>query len=143
MNIDGHCLCEKVRYRAEIDPAQVFLCHCSDCQIQSGSAFRSVVRVSPGGFELTSGALKIYTKRAESGAERDLAFCPDCGTPIYGGPAGGGDGFLSLRLGTVRQRRTLAPRAQVWFRSAQPWLESLQALPVFERQPGMPPSDDS
>jgi len=40
MKIDGGCLCGHITYEAEIDPAQVSICHCTDCQTLSGSAFR-------------------------------------------------------------------------------------------------------
>jgi hypothetical protein len=32
MKIDGSCHCGYVRYQAEVDPAQVEICHCTDCQ---------------------------------------------------------------------------------------------------------------
>src|SRR5690606_36972007 len=86
MKIDGACHCGRVRYEAEIDPAKVVVCHCTDCQTLSGSAFRTVVPAREGTFRLLSGALKIYVKTAESGNRREQAFCPECGTPIHAGP---------------------------------------------------------
>ena len=135
MEIDGGCLCGAVRFEAEVDPQQVFICHCSDCQTHSGSSFRTLVVVRADSLQV-KGQLKIYQKRAESGAIRCLAFCPECGTPIYGGPAEGEDGLLSLRLGAVRQRDALRPVAQLWCRSSQAWLSGLPDLPRVETQPG-------
>ena len=43
MKIDGSCHCGRIRYEAEVDPAKVVICHCTDCQTLSGSAFRTVV----------------------------------------------------------------------------------------------------
>jgi hypothetical protein len=43
MKIDGACHCGCVRYEAEVNLEQVAICHCTDCQIISGSAFRTVV----------------------------------------------------------------------------------------------------
>lgn len=135
MKVDGRCLCGAVCFEAEVDPGQVFICHCTDCQTQSGSSFRTVVRADPDAFAVTSGDLKVYEKRAESGNIRCLAFCPECGTPVYGGPKSGEPGFLSLRVGAITQRAELRPVAQVWCRSAQPWLDTLQDLPRIETQP--------
>ena len=136
MQISGHCLCGSVCFDARVDPNQVFVCHCTDCQIQSGGTFRTIVRAEPGTFSLTAGELKLYLKTAESGNARSLAFCPECGTPIYGGPSPGEDGFMSLRVGTIEQRAELVPKAQVWCRSSQPWLDRLSALPRIETQGG-------
>ena len=43
--IAGGCLCGKVRYSASGDPAFVGVCHCTDCQKFTGSAFAIVVGV--------------------------------------------------------------------------------------------------
>jgi hypothetical protein len=42
MKIDGRCHCGYITYQAEIDPEKVMICHCTDCQTLSGSAFRTV-----------------------------------------------------------------------------------------------------
>jgi hypothetical protein len=41
MKIDGACHCGSITYAAEIDPQTVAICHCTDCQTLSGSAFGS------------------------------------------------------------------------------------------------------
>ena len=86
MKIDGGCHCGRVTYEAEIDPDKTAICHCTDCQTLSGSAFRTVVFTRVGTFKLRSGELKIYVKTGESGSKRPQAFCPECGTPIYSTP---------------------------------------------------------
>jgi len=136
MKVHGSCLCERVRFRAEIDPARVFICHCTDCQTHSGTAFRTTAMIEPDQFELESGEIKLFEKTADSGRSRTLAFCPNCGTSLYGGPGEGSAGYLSLRLGPLAERDELVPVAQVWCRSAQPWLGVLSELPRFEQQPG-------
>lgn len=142
MKVDGECLCGAVAFEAEIEPGQVFLCHCLDCQVQSGTAFRTVARARPDSLRVTKGAVRVYEKVAESGSARALAFCPECGTSIYGGPGQGSEGMLSLRVGVLRQRGELAPIAQVWCRSRQPWLDGLDALPRIDTQPGAPPAEE-
>ena len=62
MKIDGRCHCGKITYEAEIDPLKVMVCHCTDCQTMSGSAFRTVVFTREGTFSLLSGEPKIYVK---------------------------------------------------------------------------------
>lgn len=143
MKIDGRCHCGSVTYEADVDPDKVMICHCTDCQALSGSAFRTVVLTLPNGFRLISGSPTTYVKTGESGAKRPQTFCPECGSPIYSASADGGPKIYSIRVGTIRQRRDLIPRAQIWCRSAQPWLENLAAVPQVETQspaygPGSP-----
>lgn len=135
MKVDGRCHCGKVRYEADVDPEKVVICHCTDCQTMSGSAFRTVVATYEGGFRLLSGVLKTYVKTGDSGNSRALTFCPDCGTPIHSAPPGEGPKVFSLRVGSIRQRDRLVPQVQYWCRSAQPWLGDLAKMDRQERQP--------
>ncbi len=134
MKIDGGCHCGQVRYRAEADPANVEICHCKDCQTLSGSAYRTVVPVDEGSFELLCGTPKLYAKTADDGSIRMQAFCPDCGSPLYSAPPDGARGYLGIRVGTTRQRDYLVPRHQYWARSAQPWTQDLSGLPRTETE---------
>src|ERR1039458_9966468 len=79
MHINGGCHCGRITYEAEIDPEAVSICHCTDCQTLSGTAFRTVARAKKEGFQLLTGEPKVYIKTAESGNKRAQAFCADCG----------------------------------------------------------------
>ncbi len=134
MKIDGGCHCGFIAYEADVDPERVEVCHCTDCQTFSGSAFRVVVPATAGSFRLLSGDPKTYVKTAESGNRRIQAFCPECGTSLYSAPAGDDRGMFGLRVGTIRQRSSLVPKAQYWWRSAQSWVTDLGSLPRVEKE---------
>src|SRR5688500_15776861 len=133
MKIDGACHCRSITYEAEVDPDQVEICHCSDCQITSASAFRVIVPVPAKDFRLT-GTPKNYTKTAESGRKRLLGFCPECGTQIYATSADGEAKVYNVRVGTARQRNQLPPKGQYWTKSALPWIDDISSLPRFEKE---------
>ena len=135
MKIDGACHCGYITYEAEADPEKIYICHCTDCQTLSGSAFRTVLPTREGSFRLRSGELKIYVKTAESGTARPQSFCPNCGTPIYSTTVGEDPKVYVLRLGTVRQRDQFKPKLQLWARSAQHWVNEITAVPRIEKQP--------
>ena len=80
MKIDGGCHCGNITYEAEVDPEKAAICHCTDCQSLSGTAFRTVVISLVDAFTLLSGEPKMYAKIGGSGAKRIQAFCPDCGS---------------------------------------------------------------
>ncbi len=134
MHIDGGCHCGLIRYEAEIDPETASICHCTDCQRLSGAPFRAVVQAKKEDFKL-SGVPKIYVKTAESGNKRAQAFCPECGSQIYA-TSPSDPQIFNIRTGTARQRAELAPRRQIWCRSALDWAMNLEALPKFPKQPG-------
>ena len=121
MKIDGTCHCGFITYEAEIDPDRVYVCHCTDCQSITGSAFRWAVSVAEENFKLLSGEPKTYVKTADSGATSHQLFCPVCASPLYAVSIGEGPSFFNLRLGTARQRALLPPKSQYWCRSSQHW----------------------
>lgn len=132
MHVDGHCFCGKIKFEAEADPATVLVCHCTDCQELTGSAYRTVVTAKD--LVIKQGTPKVWVKKADSGRERAHAFCPDCGSPIYSGPTDGSLSSVSLRIGTLEQRRQLEPMKQIWTRSALPWALILTGLEGHEKQ---------
>jgi hypothetical protein len=133
MRVDGQCHCGQITFEADIDPASVRICHCTDCQTLTGAAYRVNVQTPAASFVLRSGNPKIYIKTAESGNKRAHAFCPNCGTPIYAA-APHDTPTYALRVGTLTQRALLRPRRQIWFRSAQRWTTDLRDLEQVERQ---------
>lgn len=138
MDVDGQCHCGAIRFKAEINPKRVGICHCTDCQTFSGSAFRTSVMVAGSDFQLLAGEPKLYEKTAESGSLRLLAFCSRCGTHVYGTThariAGKSERIYSLRVGTLKQRAELPPLAQVWCRSALDWVNEIGSVHPIDSQ---------
>lgn len=133
MKVEGQCHCGQITFEAEIDPAAVRICHCTDCQTMSGSAYRVNVAAPAATFVLRSGQPKIYIKIAESGNRRAHAFCANCGTQIYSS-AEHATPIYAVRVGTLKQRAELRPKTQIWFRSALPWVMDLRDVRQIERQ---------
>ena len=135
MKIDGSCQCGHIKYEAEIDETHVNICHCTDCQAFSGSAFRVGVPGPADKFKLLSGTPKTYVKTAESGGKRAQVFCPECGTHLYATDVNPATAKVHrYRLGSIRQRHELTPSTQIWCRSALPWSQDISGVPSRERQ---------
>ena len=134
MKIDGRCHCGYITYEAEAEPSNAGICHCTDCQSLSGSAFRTFLRITDGSFRILSREPTVYVKTAESGAQREQAFCPRCGSPIYATAVGEAPKIYSIRLGTVRQRNQFIPKVQIWARSRQGWVTEIDYVRSIETQ---------
>jgi hypothetical protein len=135
MKVTGSCHCGQVTYEAEVDPATVRVCHCTDCQKLTGTVWRAGISSLPGTFRLMSRAPKVYVKTAESGNRRAHAFCPECGTPIYSTTPEPTPSIYGLRVGGLDQRAELGrPTRQQWCRSALPWSMDLRAVEKLDRQ---------
>lgn len=132
MQVDGTCHCGEIAWEAEIDPQAIIVCHCTDCQVLGGGAFRWGTLIAKEAFTLRRGTPKLYRKTAASGVLRDLAFCGTCGTSLYGTQADHST-TLSLRLSGARQAPQLRPAMQMWTASKISWLDGLCDLPAIEQ----------
>ena len=135
MQITGSCHCGEITYSAKINAEKVLICHCSDCQVLSASAFRTVVMSYPDALTFTKGKPKEYIKVADSGNQRAQGFCNNCGTGLYATSVGKSEKIYGIRLGTVLQREQLSPKRQIWSQSAQPWLNTLSNIPKYDTTP--------
>ena len=135
MKVHGSCSCKFITFEAEIDPGKVSVCHCTDCQSSTGSAFRTNVPAPGSTFKLLTGTPTIYIKTtADSGNPREQAFCPTCGSPIYSTtPGEGPKASYMVRVGVLRERDQLTPKVQNWTRSARPWVTQIGALKKNEK----------
>jgi hypothetical protein len=127
MNVHGSCHCGSVRYEASIDPERTAICHCTDCQNLTGSAYRVSIPAIEGTFRLVSGNPSIYVKVGDSGSRRAQAFCANCGSPLYTYAADDPKTY-GLRVGCIAERAALIPRKQKWCRSLLPWTQNLSGM---------------
>jgi hypothetical protein len=135
MKIDGRCSCGAITIEGEADPERTQICHCSDCQTGTGTAFRVSIPIPGAAFKMTGQPTYYLKTTADSGRPRLQAFCGTCGSPIFStSPGEGVQPAYMVRVGILRQRDQLAPRRQQWFRSARPWVTTLDALPKAEKQ---------
>ena len=133
MRVRGSCHCGNVTYEAIVDPKRTAICHCTDCQNLTGSAFRVSVPALEGSFRLVSGKPTIYVKLGTSGSRRAQAFCSNCGSPLYTYNADNPKVY-GLRVGCIEERAELVPTRQKWFRSALRWTQSLSGLEKQETE---------
>ena len=135
MKIDGACSCGNIRIEGEADPDSVSVCHCTDCQSASGTAFRVSIPVSGATFKMTGQPTIFIKTTAESGNPRVQAFCPKCGSPIYSTtPGEGQQAMYIVRVGILSQRDRLMPKRQIWWRSARDWVTGLDRIAKVEKQ---------
>ena len=112
MKIDGACHCGFITIEGEADPEKVAICHCTDCQTSTGTAFRISVPVPGATFKMTGQPTTYLKTTADSGKPRLQAFCPRCGSPIYSTTPGDGvQPSYTVRVGMLRQRDQLHAEA--------------------------------
>jgi len=132
-HIEGGCLCGRVRYSADAEPIFAGVCHCTDCQKFSGSAFATVVGIPATALQLT-GAVKTFTKIGDSGKAIHRRFCPECGSGVID-EADALPGVAMVNAGTCDDRSWVKPESQIYCDSAQSWVQLGGGLKSFPKMP--------
>jgi hypothetical protein len=136
MNIPmtGGCACGAIRYTCTAAPVFRLNCHCRDCQHQSGAPFIS-------GFIMATDALVIegeprwFETKADSGHTARRGFCPTCGTQLFSESTISGGRGRGVRSASLDDQSWFAPQADIFTKSAQPWVQLDPTLPKFEKGP--------
>jgi len=133
--LTGGCQCGACRYRADGRPVALYICHCTECQRQSASAFGISLIIRAQDFVLLAGAPRVWERPTNSGGRLACAYCPDCGTRLHHRRSAGPE-FLSLKGGTLDEPLDLSPAIHIWTARALPGV----IIPAeTESWPGEPP----
>jgi hypothetical protein len=98
------------------------LCHCTDCQRQTGTTFSVVVGVDRDAFKVQGDTLATFTTVGEDTREAvHRQFCSACGSPIVSLPDVAPD-LAFIKAGTLDDTSWLEPEMEIWCRSAQEWV---------------------
>ena len=111
----------------------VHACHCTDCQTLSGSAFGLSMVLNLSDIEVTQGKVQVNDFTASKN-RMHRHHCAKCGVAIWFSSPGY-EGIIAIKPGTLDDTSGLRPIAHMWYRSAQPWLDVGDDVPVFQEQP--------
>lgn len=131
--ITGGCLCGKVRYSADVEPVVAGVCHCRNCQKETGSAF-SVILGVPQPALTVQGQVKSYTHKGDSGKTVYRRFCPECGSTLIE-EAEAMPGIVMIQVGTLDDASWVRPTMAIYCDSAQPWVQLAGDMARFPKTP--------
>jgi hypothetical protein len=131
--ISGRCMCGGVSYSSEAEPVVQVVCHCTDCQRQTGSPFTVVVGVPRAALTVEGDTLASFATTGEDhGGETERTFCSVCGSPVFSIAAVAPELAL-IKAGSLDDASWLEPAVEVWTTSAQPWSPRFAGAAQFER----------
>ncbi|MEX2618089.1 MAG: GFA family protein [Alphaproteobacteria bacterium] len=134
----GSCQCGGVTYEITGKPLAMFVCHCTQCQKLSASAYSTTMFVKLADLHV-AGELKTWERTSDSGRRNVAYFCPGCGNRIYHldpeAPA-----FARVKAGTLDNTKMPVPDAHLWVNSKQPWDEIPDNIPSY---PGNFPPEEA
>ncbi len=113
--LSGKCLCGNIAFTADTDIKLMANCHCSDCRAATGAAYGTLLFVDEAALEV-KGAPKVFKHVADSGANMEKHFCPDCGSQMFGKNSNRPN-TVSVRAGVVDQTELVRPAVNVYLSS--------------------------
>jgi hypothetical protein len=111
--LTGRCLCGNVTYSAESGPLITAICHCHNCQRQTGSTYSLVVAVPRGSVTIDGSTLSTFDTVTEStGTPSHRQFCRNCGSPLLT-LADAAPDLAFIKAGTLDENTDVAPTVEV------------------------------
>ena len=130
--LTGGCQCGKIRYSLRAKPLVFYLCHCTECQRHTSSAFGESLRFKREDMDVDAGLVSV-SRMSESGKQRQGWFCPDCGVRIWHGTAGSAE--INIKAGTLDDTSWLVPAGHIWCSSKQPFMKITDDELSYDAQP--------
>ena len=130
----GTCQCGALRYAITVQPLTLYLCHCTDCQKQSASAFAMSLLVAADGITVLSGQMARWQRSLADGRVKTYRLCKACGTRLFH-ETSGRDNIWSVKAGTLDQARSLLPCGEIWTASAHAWARQHHFALSYPGQP--------
>lgn len=129
----GQCLCGTVKFTIHGAFESFFLCHCSRCRKDSGSAhsanlFSSCARLT---WDAGETSTRTFTL---PGSRHVKSFCRECGSALPFSQAEAG--LVVVPAGSLDSRIDIRPMAHICCASRAEWDEGLAFLNEIEGLPG-------
>jgi hypothetical protein len=132
----GGCGCGAVRYSVTSEPLISYLCHCTECQRRTSSAFGLNFQIPAESLTIEKGTPASRTRKADSGNDLALNFCGDCGTPLFSVP-GARPQIRVIYAGALDDPSWVPVKLHIWADSALPWAIPEDGIERVSGQPNM------
>lgn len=129
---NGSCQCGEVHYKVAGAITGFFLCHCSYCQKDTGSAHAANLFVSQGHLSWVSGFNFVKTFRVPN-TRHQKSFCIQCGSALPNEQPE--DDVIVVPAGSLDSDVTIRPNAHLFSANRASWDNKLEELPVFDHLP--------
>ncbi|GAC13180.1 GFA family protein [Aliiglaciecola lipolytica] len=131
--IQGSCLCGKVKCAVKGPFTRFYQCHCDRCQKKTGSAFASLIFTTPDKIRWVSGENNIKRFDLPKAVRFSNVFCTDCGSQV---PYLSRDGsMLCIPAGFLDGDPKIVPQANIFWEEKFPWYEAGQDAVKYQQYP--------
>lgn len=129
----GSCLCGEVRFAVCGSFDRFYLCHCSHCRKDTGSAHAANLFSATAELQWLAGERSVQSYGL-AGTRHRRCFCRVCGSALpYQDP-----GLLVVPAGSLDSELSIRPDAHIFTASRAGWDEGLENVPAWPQLPRVP-----
>lgn len=128
----GSCLCGAVTFEIEGDFDRFFLCHCSRCRKDTGSAHAANLFSSSASLKWLSGEEQVKTFQLPE-SRHSKSFCSKCGSALPRAIEGGKR--IIVPAGCLDTDIQIKPDAHIFIDSKANWDNELEKIRRFDQLP--------
>lgn len=130
----GGCQCGQIRYLASPHPLALYVCHCTECQKQSASAFGISYTTPREQFTVVEGKPQFWSRQTASGYSLECAYCGKCGSRLWHQSTGSTE-TLSIKGGSLDDPVDVTGAIHIWTSSKLSGIVIPLGALSFEREP--------
>ena len=138
MRRHGRCLCDEVRIETSDQHSGLDICHCKNCQLQTGSPFAAFLAVPLEGLKISGPLRRFDDMQTVSGNVVERFFCETCGSPCYV-RVQRAPNTAYVFSGLFDETDDLAPKVHGWTSQKHRWVEVDNHVEQFAVDPGLFP----
>ena len=138
MKRTGACLCGSVVLQITSERNQLDVCHCKNCQLQTGSPFAAFLAVPLTQLIIDGPVKRFDDQRTVSGNTVERFFCGNCGSPCYVRVTRAPN-TAYLFSGLLDHTDDLSPKVHGWTSQKHRWVEVEGSVPKFSVDPELFP----
>lgn len=128
----GSCLCGNITFKIKGDFEHFYLCHCSHCRKDTGSAHASNLFSQTAKLLWLSGEENIRTYTLP-GTHHTKSFCGHCGSALPQAQMNGR--LLMVPAGSLDSHISITAEAHIFMASKSEWDDVSDRIPQFEQGP--------
>lgn len=128
----GSCLCGEIKFEIEGDFDSFYLCHCSRCRKDTGSAHAANLFSSSAKLKWISGEDKVSNFTLPS-TQHTKSFCSICGSALPNIQMAGK--LLVVPAGSLDSDVSISPNAHIFVSSKANWDKDLEMVPMIDKLP--------
>jgi hypothetical protein len=126
----GSCLCGEVRYAVDGSFDRFYLCHCSRCRKDTGSAHAANLFSSTAKLSWLSGQSSVTVFRLP-GTRHARSFCATCGSALPFANAH----MVVVPAGSLDNDINIAPDGNIFYASRAAWDDDLHMAKIYDSFP--------